>query len=84
MRDSKTVKLKGSGQGHRQPQALVDVTITCHGSLFLFHVHTVPAEQWIEENVSGEQSWLGSALAVEHRYAEELAAGMVAEGLKVK
>lgn len=52
-------------------------------SVFLFHPLTCAATEWIEENVGGETQWIGGALAVETRYAEDLALGMMADGLRV-
>jgi hypothetical protein len=39
------------------------------------------AKQWIRENVEPDAIYLGASLAVEHRYAADLAAGMCAVGL---
>lgn len=52
-------------------------------SVFLFHPLTCAATDWIEENVVGETQWIGAALAVETRHAQDLALGMVAGGLRV-
>ena len=47
------------------------------GTVFLFTPHTEKAEQWIAENVVGEATYFGGALVVEHRYARDLAVGMI-------
>lgn len=60
-----------------------DVEIRRHGTVYLFHLHTVAARAWIAENVISP-IWFGVALAVEHRYAHDLAAGMLADGLTVE
>lgn len=49
------------------------------GSIVLVTPLTDRAREWIAENVSGETTWLGDALAVEPRYAYDLVDGMRAE-----
>ncbi len=61
-----------------------DVEITNCGSIVLFHASNKAAHEWIEENVSGETTWFGNSLAVEPRYAGDLAEGMQGAGLVVK
>jgi hypothetical protein len=60
-----------------------DVTIANHGSIFTFTPHSPAAHCWIEDNVDADAPWWGGALAVEARYAPDLAAGMEAEGLEI-
>jgi hypothetical protein len=60
-----------------------DVHVVNHGSLYLFHLLTARAEQWVTENVSEDATRFGNALVVEHRYAQDLAEGMFAAGLGV-
>lgn len=62
----------------------VDVTVANHGTIFLFKPETDAAKAWIEEHVSADAQWFGKSLAVEHRYAENLAAGMLEAGLVVQ
>ena len=57
-----------------------DVYVENHGSLFLFHIETKEAKEWVRENV-GE---IGLPLAVEHRYAYDLAQGMLDAGLTLE
>lgn len=61
----------------------VDVVVENHGTIFLFRLLTDAATKWVEEHVS-EPNWFGPALAVEHRFASDLAAGMQTDGLKIK
>lgn len=64
---------------------MVDVTISNHGSIFLFQPNTQIAVDWIRENVQTEETqFMGHALVVEPRYAEDLAFGMQSEGLEVE
>ena len=57
-----------------------DVYVENYGSLFLFHVKTEEAKTWVEANV-GEAEL---PLAVEHRYAYDLAQGMLDAGLTLE
>ena len=62
----------------------IDVQIENEGSIFMFHVLTDTAREWVDENVGLESwQWLGRAFAVEHRFAEDLAGGMQEAGLEV-
>jgi hypothetical protein len=61
----------------------LDVRISNHGSIFLFDLLTDAARAWVDANVAGEAMFFGGALAVEHRFAADLASGMAADGLAV-
>ena len=63
---------------------LVDVEISGSGTVYLVKPVTERAEQWIQDNVAGETTYLGDALAVEHRYIFDLAEGMAEDGLIVR
>ena len=56
----------------------VDIIVENCGSIFLFRPQTEKAQHWIEQNVP-EGQYFGNALAVEHRYALDLAVGMQEE-----
>ena len=60
-----------------------DVTVENHGSVFTFQAHSEIARDWIDENVGGTMVWIGDSLAVEPRYAWDLAQGMISDGLEV-
>lgn len=60
-----------------------DVEVSNHGSVFLFALLTEAARDWVRENVSEEHMMFGSSLAVEPRFALDLANGMKESGLKV-
>ena len=62
-------------------RVLPDVFVRCEGTIFLFEPLTIAAKQWIDENVQPDTQWFGNALAVEWRYAAELAAAMRGAGL---
>lgn len=57
-----------------------DFHVINHGSLWTVRPVTDAAREWLDENVSGETSWLGPVLCVEHRYIEALAMGWREEG----
>jgi hypothetical protein len=61
-----------------------DVSITGGGTVYLFALLTEKARAWVNEHVSAERQMLGRGLAVEHRYAAALAAGMQAAGLTIR
>jgi hypothetical protein len=58
-----------------------DVSIIDGGSVFLFLLLTERAREWVDDYVSDDRFMLGDGLAVEHRYAPALAAGMQSDGL---
>lgn len=62
----------------------VDVQVENHGTIFLFHLFTDEARAWVDAHVDPEAQYFGAALAVEHRYARDLADGMLADGLEVQ
>jgi hypothetical protein len=58
-----------------------DFSIENHGSIVLFRMNTPEASAWVSENVESDALFFGDALVVEHRYAQDLASGMQADGL---
>jgi hypothetical protein len=63
---------------------MTDLQVENHGSIFLFRPLTHEAEVWLNENTNAEGwQWFGGALAVEPRYAEDLAYGAQQDGLEV-
>ena len=68
-----------------EPTEGVDVKVQNHGTIFLFDLLTERSREWVDEHVTGEMSWMGdSTLAVEHRYARDLAEGMKSDGLEIR
>jgi len=61
----------------------IDVVVRNEGSIFMFQPLTKTARAWIEENAADDGMWFGGQLAVEHRYAADLAQGMLNDGLNV-
>jgi hypothetical protein len=64
--------------------ATTDVHIVDHHSIVLFHLNTPEASAWVEENVTREAQFFGSALVIEPRYVAALVAGMREAGLEVR
>lgn len=61
-----------------------DFRISNHGSIFLLAPETDAAKAWVEEHLPEDRtSWCG-ATVVEHRYIEDIARGIVADGLTVE
>ena len=72
-------------QGHIEATAsIADVHVVNHHSIVLFHLNTSEASAWVEENVSDEAQFFGTALVVEPRYVAALVAGMGEAGLEVR
>ena len=63
-----------------------DITVDNQGTLFVFHIHTDRAKEWVEQHVQIEDHmWLGDkAFACEHRYAPAIAEGMQNDDLIVE
>ena len=58
-----------------------DVRIIGEGSVFLFLLLTDDAREWVDAYVSDDRLMFGGGIAVEHRYAASLAAGIQDAGL---
>lgn len=64
--------------------AMADVEVENHGTIFLFRPMTSTAREWFDIHlVAPWTQWFGGAVAVEHRFAREIAAGMMDDGLEV-
>jgi hypothetical protein len=68
----------------KAPQA--DALVTGGSSVYLLHILSEPAREWVRENVSrqGFQPNFPQSLVVEHRYVSVLVEGMQASGLVVR
>jgi hypothetical protein len=60
-----------------------DVSVTGDGTVFLFHIHSDAAREFVAEHVSEDRQLFGGAVAVEHRFASNLIHGMRDAGLVV-
>lgn len=63
--------------------AMVDVTVQDEGTIVLLHLISESAKTWVAENVESAPR-VGDAIAVEHRYADPIIDGMLADGLVVE
>jgi hypothetical protein len=61
-----------------------DVIISGGGTIYLFRPLNASASDWVAGWVCGERQLLGNALAVEHRYARDLAQAMAEDGLRIR
>jgi len=61
-----------------------DVIVTNCGSIFTFDLLTEAATSWSKEHVPDAPPAPASILYVEHRFARDLAAGMLADGLRLE
>jgi hypothetical protein len=64
---------------------MADLTIYGGGTVFLLSANTDAGREWIAEHISSEP-WqqFGPAIAVEHRYIENIVAGAQSDGLTVE
>lgn len=60
-----------------------DLTVENHGTIFLFRPESDAGRDWLAENTDPDAPWFGDALAVEHRYAHDLATAASNDGLVV-
>lgn len=70
----------------KKSKAKTDIQITNCGNIFMFAMLTKAARDWVEEHVQleGYQFMGKESFAVEHSYAENLADGMMGDGLVVQ
>jgi hypothetical protein len=61
-----------------------DFRIEGGGTVYLFRPLTETAREHLETNVQSDAQWFGDALAVEHRYARDLAAQLAEEGYVIQ
>lgn len=59
-----------------------DVIVQDHGTIVLFYPRSERAQEWWSENVEDGPS-LGRNHAVEHRLAQRIVDGLVADGLEI-
>jgi hypothetical protein len=60
-----------------------DITVENEGTIILFTPQTNRGAEWIEQHVQSDAMHFGKSLVVEHRYARDLAQGMVGDGLSL-
>lgn len=62
---------------------MADLTVENHGSLFLLRPTTKVGQEWIDEHIPEDAMKMGTAVAVEHRYIEDIVLGALSDGLAV-
>jgi hypothetical protein len=60
-----------------------DFEVDGGGSVYLLRPLTPAAREWVDEHISQDAQRLGNAVAVEHRYIEDIVAGVQRDGLTV-
>ncbi len=60
-----------------------DLMFEYHGSIVLLHALTNEGVDWIDENLPEERIEWGGAIAIEPRYADNIAEGAMCDGLIV-
>jgi len=61
-----------------------DLTFSGSGSVYLLIPHTDAGREWIDQNVYAEDyQYIGSGIAVEWRYVDDIANGAMNDGLTV-
>lgn len=61
-----------------------DAEVQNEGSIFLLRPLSENAKQWVNEHLPEDRQTFGNAVVVEHRYIEDIVAGMQADGLTVE
>jgi hypothetical protein len=61
-----------------------DFGVNDQGSIFLLRSYTDVARDWIDENIGDFAQWWCGALVVEHRYIDNIIAGLQGDGLTVE
>jgi hypothetical protein len=62
----------------------MDIQIEDHGTIVLVRPLTPVGKEWLETHTESEPwQWIGPALSVAWRYADDLIEGMIADGLVV-
>lgn len=61
----------------------VDISIYGEGSVYLVRGVSTAGTEWIDANLPEDAQRLGDSVAVEHRYIDNIATGMLSEGLRV-
>lgn len=60
-----------------------DFTVADHGTVVLLTPESDEALSWIEDYLNKDRMTLGTAVVVEHRYIEDILAGIRSDGLYV-
>jgi hypothetical protein len=59
----------------------MDFNVSNHGSIWLLQPVSVAAQQWVADHIPEDAPTIGTAVAVEHRFIDNIVAGFRADGL---
>lgn len=78
-------RLDISGRERAKHYVQIDVRVIAAGNLVQLFLNTASAKAWVHDNVDApDYMWLGGdCVCVEHRYVEDIIAGMQDAGLEV-
>jgi hypothetical protein len=77
----------GSSPTHLEPslQPHADILVENHGSIWLLRPTSSVGQEWLEENVIGQETQLfGNAVACEPRYVADIVFGARGQGLVIR
>lgn len=63
--------------------SVVDLKVENHGTIFLLRPVSATGQEWVDEHIPDDAQMLGNAVAVEHRYIEDIVIGAQSDGLVV-
>lgn len=63
----------------------IDIRVENHGSIFLLHPLTDAASSWVDKHIGSDNGFqpYWPTVVVEHRYVQDIVAGMQADGFVV-
>lgn len=59
----------------------MDFTLSGGGTIYLLRPQTEAARDWVDTYLPDDAQWLGGAVAIEHRYVDDIVEGFTADGL---
>ena len=62
---------------------MTDFTVSGGGTLYLLRPNTEAAKEWVADHIPDDAQRLGQAIAVEHRYIDDIVTGIQGDGLGV-
>ena len=60
-----------------------DFVVNDQGSIVLLLPNSDAAREWLADNIADDAMYFGRSLVIEHRYADDVLAGIVADGLEI-
>jgi hypothetical protein len=62
---------------------MADLLVHGGGTVYLLRPVTPVGAAWIDEHLPVDATWFGGAVAVEHRYIQDIVVGAATDGLQV-